>query len=194
MLAQAFYGGTKDHALHGIPHVRMRPISGVDRNSPRRRRRQTLSFIWGYGERGTLLATLAGHTSWVYAAAFSRDGERIVTASADHTARVWDAESGHLLATLTGHTARVNDAAFSPDGERIVTASQDKTARVWDAKTGLLLGTLTGHTDQVYRAAFSPDGKRIVTAGADNTARLYVADLHDLLDWAKKQFLIESGQ
>jgi hypothetical protein len=53
MLPQAFYGGTKDHALHGMPNVRMRPtISGVDRTSPRRRRRQTLSFIWGYGERG----------------------------------------------------------------------------------------------------------------------------------------------
>ena len=52
MLAQAFYGGTKDHAVHGMPNVRMRPISGVDRNSPRRRRHQTLSFIWGYGERG----------------------------------------------------------------------------------------------------------------------------------------------
>ena len=52
MLAQAFYGGTKDLALHGMPNVRMRPISGVDRTSPRRRRRQTVSFIWGYGERG----------------------------------------------------------------------------------------------------------------------------------------------
>jgi len=51
MLAQAFYGGTKDLALHGMPNVRMRPISGVDRTSPRRRRRQTVSFIWGYGER-----------------------------------------------------------------------------------------------------------------------------------------------
>src|SRR5208337_5244566 len=52
MLTQAFYGGTKDHASHGIPNARMRPISGVDRNSPRRCRRQTLSFSWGYGERG----------------------------------------------------------------------------------------------------------------------------------------------
>jgi WD40 repeat protein/ABC-type arginine transport system ATPase subunit len=143
---------------------------------------------------GTLLATLTGHTRWVYAAAFSPDGGRIVTASADHTARVWDAETGQLLTTLSGHTARVNDAAFSPDGKRIVTASQDDTARVWNAESGLLLGTLTGHTDQVYRAAFSPDGKLVVTAGADNAARLYVADLHDLLYWAKKQFLSESGQ
>ena len=52
MLAQAFYGGTKDLALHGMPNLRIRPISGVDRTSPRRRRRQTVSFIWGYGERG----------------------------------------------------------------------------------------------------------------------------------------------
>jgi len=57
-----------------------------------------------------------------------------------------------------------------------------------------LLGTLTGHTDQVYTAALSSDGKRIVTASSDRTARLYVADLHDLLDWAKQQLLIESGQ
>jgi WD40 repeat protein len=31
---------------------------------------------------------------------FSRDGQRIVTASRDKTARVWDAASGQLLATL----------------------------------------------------------------------------------------------
>ena len=149
--------------------------------------------VWD-AERGTLLATLAGHTRWVYVAAFSPDGKRIVTASADHTARVWDAGSGHLLTTLSGHTARVNDAAFSPDGKLIVTASQDSTARVWDAESGLLLGTLTGHAEQVYRAGFSPDGKRIVTASADSTARLYVANLRDLLHWAKQQLLTEAGQ
>jgi len=41
----------------------------------------------------------------IYAASFSPDSKRIVTASADKTARVWDAESGRTLATLTGHTA-----------------------------------------------------------------------------------------
>jgi WD40 repeat protein len=166
--------------------------------SPDGKRVATASYdhtarVWD-AETGHLLKTLAGHTRWVYAAEFSPDGKRIVTASADQTARVWDAETGQLLEILTGHTARVNDAAFSRDGKRIITASQDKTARVWNAESGLLLGTLTGHTDQVYRAALSPDGKRIVTAGADNTARLHVADLHELLDWAKKQLLVESGQ
>jgi WD40 repeat protein len=33
---------------------------------------------------------LEGHTDWVFSAAFGPDGTRIVTASADRTAKVWD--------------------------------------------------------------------------------------------------------
>jgi len=61
---------------------------------------------------------------------FSPDGQRIVTASDDETARVWNASSGQLLVTLQGHTGSVFSAEFSADSQRIVTASDDKTARV----------------------------------------------------------------
>src|ERR1017187_8946150 len=80
-----------------------------------------------------VLATLEGHTGIVMHAAFSPDGRRIVTASEDHTARVWNAANGQLLANLEGHTGLVWQAAFSPDGQRVVTASFDNTARVWNA-------------------------------------------------------------
>ena len=36
-------------------------------------------------------------------AAFSPDGARIVTASDDRTARVWDAATGQEIAALRGH-------------------------------------------------------------------------------------------
>jgi WD40 repeat protein len=113
---------------------------------------------------------------YVFTAAFSPDGKRVVTASADHTPRVWDAESGRLLATLTGHQDGVPAAAFSPDGKRVVTASDDKTARVWDAESGQSLATLTGHQASVRTAVFSPDGKRVVTASEDHTARVWDAE------------------
>ena len=120
--------------------------------------------------------TLSGHTSMVIRAAFSPDGGRIVTASYDNTARVWDAATGRVIATLKGHTGRVfRSAAFSPDGGRIVTASDDNTARVWDAATGRVIATLSGHTESVWSATFSPDGRRIVTASDDNTARVWDA-------------------
>lgn len=75
---------------------------------------------------------LAGHGARVWSATYSPDGKRIVTASADKTARVWEAETGRQVAELKGHGDIVWSATYSPDGKRIVTASADKTARVWN--------------------------------------------------------------
>jgi hypothetical protein len=110
-----------------------------------------------------LLVALEGHTGSIVYAAFSPDGQWVVTASDDHTARVWNANNGRLLATLD-HADSVTSAAFSPDGQRVVTSSDDHTARVWNASNGHLLATLD-HRDSVTWAAFSHDGERIVTAG-----------------------------
>jgi WD40 repeat protein len=123
----------------------------------------------------TQVAVLSGHQRAVLSAAYSPDGRRIVTASGDQTARVWDAVTGVQLAVLSGHRATVASASYSPDGRRIVTASADKTARIWDAVTGAQLSVLSGHGAAVASAAYSPDGRRIVTASADKTARVWDA-------------------
>ena len=65
-----------------------------------------------------------GHESAVSSAAFSPDGKRVVTASWDKTARIWDAITAKAIGyPLRGHEGLVTSAAFSPDGQRIVTAS-----------------------------------------------------------------------
>ena len=69
------------------------------------------------------------HGPGAVARAFSPDGTRIVTASDDETAKVWDARTARALLELKGHTRRVRSVAFSPDGTRIVTGSSDETAR-----------------------------------------------------------------
>jgi len=116
---------------------------------------------------------LKGHAGWVRTAVFSPDGKRVVTASDDSTARIWDADSGKQIALLKGHTNPVLSASFSADGKHVVTASGDRTARIWDADSGNEIAQLKSHTNSALSVVFSPDGKRVVTASDDNTARIW---------------------
>ncbi|XRB09285.1 EF-hand domain-containing protein [Pycnococcus provasolii] len=123
----------------------------------------------------TILNNMQGHNSYVWSASFSRDGARIVSASADKTIRVWDATTGACLSVLEGHDDDVRSASFSRDGARIVSASADKTIRVWDATTGACVSVLKGHGDDVRSASFSPDGSCIASASKDKTVRVWDA-------------------
>jgi len=104
---------------------------------------------------------------------FSPDGKWILTASMDHTARLWDAKNGEPIAQPMRHDKPVNSAQFSPGGKWIVTASNDHTARIWDAQSGTPLTGSLKHEGDVSSARFSPDGRQIVTASKDRTARVW---------------------
>src|SRR5262245_52312166 len=122
------------------------------------------------------LGQLWFHDGAVTDVTFSPDGRWVLTASDDHTARVWDAATGkpRFDAPLR-HDAAVLRASFSPDGDRVVTAGADGTVRVWDAVTGRQLAALAGHQGAVRDARFSLDGRQVVTAGTDTTARVWDA-------------------
>ncbi|MEO6810138.1 MAG: WD40 repeat domain-containing protein [Isosphaeraceae bacterium] len=130
---------------------------------------------------GEIVATLLGHTKPVVSLVFSADGSRLVTASYDRTARVW--EAGRWLAnpgrewscnaTLSGHKSDLFHTEFSPDGSLVLTCSYDKTVRLWDAGTGERLVIFPGHKGPVYTARFSMDGRLIGTVSADKSARIW---------------------
>jgi WD40 repeat protein/serine/threonine protein kinase len=118
----------------------------------------------------TTMATLLESHSWMVptvllkanSVQFSPDGKRLVTASDDGTARIWDAQSGQPLTGAMTHGHKVSSAEFSPDGNRVVTASWDET-RIWDAKTGQPLTEPMRQDGLVTSARFSPDGTRVLT-------------------------------
>lgn len=95
-----------------------------------------------------------GHTAVIYDLDISPDETKIVTASMDYKAILWN-NNGFLLANLN-HNGVVNTARFDQKGEKILTASDDSTASIWDAKTGKHLHHITGHHDRVTSAVFDP--------------------------------------
>ena len=82
---------------------------------------------------GLMPLDLPGHSNELTACAFSPDGRFVLTASHDHTARLWEAHSAQELRRFEGHTLWLSACAFSADGRFVLTASYDKTARLWDA-------------------------------------------------------------
>ena len=130
--------------------------------------------IWSSG--GKAERILTGHTGWVYSAMWSPDATRIVSASGDMSARIWNADGSGEPIVLTGHTDQVRHAAWDHEGKRIVTASTDETARIWTLDGSAPPLVLRGHTGPLRSAVFSPDGTKIVTASIDASAAIWTAD------------------
>lgn len=125
---------------------------------------------------GELVRTLPGHQGAVLSVEFSKDGKRLLSASFDKTARMWDVASGREIRAFKGHSWWVWSAAFSPDEKRIVTASQDGSASLWSVETGKQIAQFLGHRGPVYAAAFSPVGSLVATAGFDQRILLWNPD------------------
>ena len=123
---------------------------------------------------------LSGHGGNVLSAMFSPDGRRVLTASNDNDAGIWDAATGKPVLVLAGHTNGIANAAFSRDGLKVVTASNDRTAIIWSAETGHSILVLH-HPARVRRAVFSPDGTRVATASEDKKARIWDAQTGRML-------------
>ena len=54
---------------------------------------------------GNLVELLKGHTGFVYQLAFSPDGGKLISGSADKTAIIWDVSNRRLIQRLRGHKA-----------------------------------------------------------------------------------------
>ena len=124
---------------------------------------------------GQELAVLRGHDSYVSDAMFSRDGKRIVTASYDGDARVWDATVDEPIVVVGDTDLVITEADLSPDGKRVVVVPTVGDPRVLDASARGPAKPLQVHGATVSSARFSSGGRDIVTTDSGGDLRVWDA-------------------
>lgn len=103
-----------------------------------------------------------------------KHGTRILTASEDGKANLFDVVTGKQLMCFEGHSNVVNCATFNrPFSFLVATASFDKTTRIWDSEKGMLLYKLAGHEQEIIKLQFNPNGTDLATGSLDHTACIW---------------------
>ena len=195
LLYECHHGGDAIHAVAFSPDGRLLVTGGDDAKS--------LIKIWDaktgqpierqFGPPASEDAFESGHTQTVTSVQFSHDGRRLLTASLDGTARLWDVNSGKQIRRLFGHNWWVWSATFRReqdsqgrpvDEKQIVTTGQDGTAIVWSDETGQWTDDtqvqqgipFRGHKGPVFCARFTSDGKYVVSGGYDRRILIWEPD------------------
>jgi WD40 repeat protein len=109
----------------------------------------------------------------MFGLAYSPDGTKLATASANSGLQLWDVESEEVRYMLDTSGDGEYGVAFSPDGNLLAAGNWDGAVHMWNTVTGETLAVLRGHTDSVSGVAFSPDGSLLASGSIDTTIRLW---------------------
>jgi WD40 repeat protein len=124
-------------------------------------------------ERGTL----KGHTLGINRLAFAPQGKALVTASSDHTLKVWDWTRPREATILTRPAGAVMALALAPNGHTLAVSGVGreggKVVEMWDLANGQGPVLWRGHERAIATMAFSPDSTTLATAGYDKTIILW---------------------
>lgn len=110
---------------------------------------------------------LRGHTGDVLDLAFSPDGTRLASASADGSVRIWNLADGSEVNAITGDIPATS-VTFSPDGTQLATGWDDGAVTISSVSTNFeITATLVNHVGGVTDVTYSPDGSLVASVGED---------------------------
>ena len=94
-------------------------------------------IIWNVSNnKEPLTHKLSDHLSYVTSIEWIPGSDKLISASFDHSIKIWDTRHGSLLHSLEKHKDAVTRISLSRDNNYLVSSGQDGDVNFWDAKVG----------------------------------------------------------
>eukprot|EP00252_Welwitschia_mirabilis_P001766 TRINITY_DN11709_c0_g1_i1.p1 TRINITY_DN11709_c0_g1~~TRINITY_DN11709_c0_g1_i1.p1 ORF type:complete len:327 (-),score=67.90 TRINITY_DN11709_c0_g1_i1:577-1557(-) len=152
--------------------------------------------VW-FAHNGERLGTYRGHNGAVWCCDVSRDSTRLITGSADTTAKLWDVQTGTQLYSFAfGSPARAVDFSEgdklcvmttdpfmdSPSAIHVKRIEKDLTNQNQES-----ILKITGIKGRINRAVWGPLNMTIISAGEDGIVRVWDAETGKLIKESDKE-------
>ncbi|XP_078486609.1 jouberin-like isoform X2 [Ciona intestinalis] len=144
---------------------------------------------------GEEMGALVGHQQLVYDIQWSNDSSKLVSASADGTAQVWDLNDKSKSTHTLVHPSYVYTSSFHPTAQYIVaTGGYDCVIRVWSiaSSTTQMLQELDGHKSLINSLVFDHSGLTLYSADSAGLVVAWNCHSHEKprkktkIDWSVK--------
>jgi len=158
----------------------------------------------------TPLVTLTGHKEGIAGVTWLDSATEVVSASWDHTIRIWDAEMQSLKTELVGNKAFF-DVAYSPEKKMLLTAASERTIRMYDPRSteGLIVkSAYSSHQGWVTCVDWCKGNDQTFVSGSHDTVlkmwdiRAFKTPLFDLkghseqvlcCSWSEPSIIVSGG-
>lgn len=104
--------------------------------------------------------TMAGHNGPILKLIQHSKNPWLITASADNSVRLWNADTAAVMKTMAGHTDHVLSIAVSPEGSTLASGSYNGEIRLWKIPDGTAIRDFSGSPGQQLASTTTPAPKK----------------------------------
>lgn len=112
------------------------------------------------------------HSDTVFDVAFSPDGKKLATASADKVVRILEVASGKPAKKFEGHVDYVLCVAWSKDGKLLASGGADHVVKFWNTETGQQQKEAKVARHQITGVQFVGATSQVIAISGDQSIRL----------------------